>query len=84
MGAIIIKALEDLKLGTLMDSEKTGEIVSREEIFKKLKEKWILSMIPRQTDTYGLNSISLFINKTKQSFAKTYQNEWICERSFRV
>jgi hypothetical protein len=30
--------LEDLKLGTLMDSEKTGEIVSREEIFKKLKE----------------------------------------------
>jgi hypothetical protein len=41
-------------------------------------------MIPRQTDTYGLNSISLFINKTKQSFAKTYQNEWICERSFRV
>jgi hypothetical protein len=26
-------------LGTLMDSEKTGEIVSREEIFKKLKGK---------------------------------------------
>jgi hypothetical protein len=25
-------------LGTLMDSEKTGEIVSREEIFKKLKK----------------------------------------------
>ena len=41
-------------------------------------------MILRQTDTYELNSISLFINKTKQSFAKTYQNEWICERSFRV
>ena len=41
MGAIIIKALEDLKLGTLMDSEKTGEIVSREEIFKKLKENAI-------------------------------------------
>ena len=29
---------EDFMLGTLMDSEKTGEIVSREEIFKKLKE----------------------------------------------
>jgi hypothetical protein len=30
-------------LGTLMDSEKTGEIVSREEIFKKLKENeyWV-------------------------------------------
>jgi hypothetical protein len=30
-------------LGTLMDSEKTGEIVSREEIFKKLKknEYWV-------------------------------------------
>jgi hypothetical protein len=29
--------------GTLMDSEKTGEIVSREEIFKKLKENeyWV-------------------------------------------
>ena len=29
---------EDFMLGTLMDSEKTGEIVSREEIFKKLNE----------------------------------------------
>ena len=29
---------EDFMLGTLIDSEKTGEIVSREEIFKKLKE----------------------------------------------
>ena len=29
---------EDLMLGTLMDSEKTRKIVSREEIFKKLKE----------------------------------------------
>lgn len=38
MGAINNKALKDLMLGTLMDSEKTGEIVSREEIFKKLKE----------------------------------------------
>jgi hypothetical protein len=38
MGAIIIRALEDFMLGTLMDSEKTGEIVSREEIFKKLKK----------------------------------------------
>ena len=43
MGAIIIRALEDFMLGTLMDSEKTGEIVSREEIFKKLKknEYWV-------------------------------------------
>jgi hypothetical protein len=32
---------EDFMLGTLMDSEKTGEIVSREEIFKKLKENAI-------------------------------------------
>ncbi len=29
---------EDFMLGTLMDSKKIGEIVSREEIFKKLKE----------------------------------------------
>ena len=39
MGVIINKALEDFMLGTFMDSDKTGEIVSREEIFKKLKEK---------------------------------------------
>ncbi len=32
---------EDFMLGTLMDSEKTGEIVSREEIFKILKENAI-------------------------------------------
>jgi len=32
---------EDFMLGTLMDSKKTGEIVSREEIFKKLKENAI-------------------------------------------
>ena len=32
---------EDFMLGTLMDSEKTGEIVSSEEIFKKLKENAI-------------------------------------------
>ncbi len=32
---------EDFMLGTLMDSEKTGEIVSREEIFKKLNENAI-------------------------------------------
>jgi hypothetical protein len=38
MGALIIRALEDLKLGPWMNSKKTGEIVSREEIFKKLKE----------------------------------------------
>jgi hypothetical protein len=43
-----------------------------------------LSMILRQPDTYELNSTSLFINKTKQSFAKTYQNEWIWKRLFRV
>ena len=30
---------EDFMLETLMDSEKRGEIVSREEIFKKLNEK---------------------------------------------
>jgi len=41
MGVIINKALEDFMLGTFMDSEKTGEIVSREEIFKKLKGKAI-------------------------------------------
>lgn len=28
---------EDFLLGTLMDSKKTGEIVSKEAIFKKLK-----------------------------------------------
>jgi hypothetical protein len=32
---------EDFMLGTLMDSEQTGEKVSREEIFKKLKENAI-------------------------------------------
>ena len=32
---------EDFMLGTLIDSEKTGKIVSREEIFKKLKENAI-------------------------------------------
>jgi hypothetical protein len=32
---------EDFMLGTLMDSVKTGEIVSREEIFKKLNENAI-------------------------------------------
>jgi len=46
---------------------------------------WINSHgILRQTDTYELISVSLLINKTKQSFANTYQNEWICERLFRV
>ena len=30
---------EDIALGTLMDKEKTGETVSREEIMKKLKSK---------------------------------------------
>lgn len=30
---------EDLLLGTKMDAEKTGENVSRETIFKKLKKK---------------------------------------------
>ena len=30
---------EDLLLGQLMDSQKTGELVSRESILKKLKTK---------------------------------------------
>ena len=42
LGAVVTNVkdehYEDFMLGTLMDSEKTGEIVSREEIFKKLKE----------------------------------------------
>ena len=42
LGAVVTnlkdEQYEDFMLGTLMDSEKTGEIVSREEIFKKLKE----------------------------------------------
>jgi protein associated with RNAse G/E len=32
-----------------------------------------------QMNTYELNSISLFINKTKRSFANTCQNEWLEE-----
>jgi hypothetical protein len=40
--------------------------------------------ILRQKDTYELNSLSLFINKPKQSFANTYQNEWLYERLFWV
>ena len=42
LGAVVTNVkdehYEDFMLGTLMDSEKTGEIVSREEIFKKIKE----------------------------------------------
>ena len=42
LGAVVTNVkdehYEDFMLGTLMDSEKTGELVSREEIFKKLKE----------------------------------------------
>ena len=30
---------EDLVLGTLMDEEKTGESVSREEVMKKLRNE---------------------------------------------
>jgi hypothetical protein len=45
LGAVVTNVkdeqYEDFMLGTLMDSEKTGEIVSREEIFKKLKENAI-------------------------------------------
>jgi len=45
LGAVVTnlkdEQYEDFMLGTLMDSEKTGEIVSREEIFKKLKENAI-------------------------------------------
>jgi hypothetical protein len=42
LGAVVTnlkdEQYEDFMLGTLIDSEKTGKIVSREEIFKKLKE----------------------------------------------
>ena len=42
LGAVVTnlkdEQYEDFMLGTLIDSEKTGEIVSREEIFKKLNE----------------------------------------------
>ena len=42
LGAVVTNVkdehYEDFMQGTLMDSEKTGEIVSREEIFKKLTE----------------------------------------------
>jgi hypothetical protein len=42
LGAVVTNVkdehYEDFILGTLMDSKKIGEIVSREEIFKKLKE----------------------------------------------
>ena len=45
LGAVVTnlkdEQYEDFMLGTMMDSEKTGEIVSREEIFKKLKENAI-------------------------------------------
>jgi hypothetical protein len=45
LGAVVTNVkdehYEDFMLGTLMDSEKTGEIVSREEIFKKLEENAI-------------------------------------------
>lgn len=27
---------------------------------------------------YELNNLSLIINQTKQSFASTYQKEWLC------
>ena len=42
LGAVVTnlkdEQYEDFMLGTFIDSEKTGEIVSREEIFKKLNE----------------------------------------------
>jgi hypothetical protein len=42
LGAVVTNVkdehYEDFMLGTFMDSKKIGEIVSREEIFKKLKE----------------------------------------------
>jgi hypothetical protein len=45
LGAVVTNVkdehYEDFMLGTLMDSKKIGEIVSREEIFKKLKENAI-------------------------------------------
>ncbi len=43
LGAKVMKLkdeqYEDLLLGSLMDSEKTGEKVSKEIIFKKLRRK---------------------------------------------
>jgi hypothetical protein len=43
LGAKVMKLkdeqYEDLLLGSLMDSEKTGETVSKEIIFKKLRRK---------------------------------------------
>ncbi len=45
LGAVVTNVkdahFEDFMLETMMDSEKTGEIVSREEKFKKLKENAI-------------------------------------------
>jgi hypothetical protein len=45
LGAVVTNVkdehYEDFMPGTLMDSEQTGEKVSREEIFKKLKENAI-------------------------------------------
>jgi len=45
LGAVVTNVkdehYEDFMLGTLMDSEKTEEIISREEIFKKQKENAI-------------------------------------------
>ena len=42
LGAVVTNLKDEqyeyFMLGTLIDSEKTGEIVSREEIFKKLNE----------------------------------------------
>ena len=46
LGAVVTNVkdehYEDFMLGKLMDSQKTGDIVSREEIFKKLEENAIL------------------------------------------
>ena len=37
--AIDDRQYEDIALGTLMDKEKTGKVVSRNDIMKKLNEK---------------------------------------------
>jgi hypothetical protein len=57
------------------------------EIRKELTDEWKsrglkyrCQGILLQMNTYELNSISLFINKTKRSFANTCQNEWLDER----
>jgi len=37
-----------------------------------LRITWLIS------PGYEFNNLSLYINQTKQSFASTFQNEWLC------